>query len=378
MPLSEGPVEPEQTQDRPGETSHRGHAEDGRYPRSARLGSLACHDGSAESEAHLVTGPKWARDEASSGRSTPSQDGYSRGETLQCGPNGISPPALPRSLPLRAIIITPHDARWFLVNWRELIEFRDLFLFLILRDLKAVYKQTVLGIGWAVGPPLATMLLFTIVFGRVANLSTDGLPQPLFYMAALAPWSYLNNAVTTAASSLITQANLVSKVYVPRLLIPLTPLVAKLVDFIIALLMLGGLVAWASLKNGVLYISFPRLLLIPPAIALLLITSAGLALLLAALAVKYRDIKFAMPFLLQMLMYAAPVVWPASLLSAHTRALVGLYPMFAVIESLRAALHDSRPVPWDLLASGAVGSFVIFLVGLLVFKKQERDFADVA
>lgn len=285
-------------------------------------------------------------------------------------------PKLVRSTP--HLVIEPKSG-WRLVDWRELADYRDLFLFLVWRDVKALYKQSVLGFGWAIVQPVVNMILFTVVFGRLAGVSTDGMPGPLFYFAALVPWTYFSNALTGSSTSLVSQANLLSKVYVPRLVIPMTPVLAKLVDFAIAFGVLGALLAvyhWTvpdfTFTPGL------SLLVLPLLVVLLVLTAAGVGLWLSTLAVRYRDVKFALPFLTQLLMYAAPVVWPASLLPEHLRMVVGLYPIYGVIEGFRAALLGTQPVPWDLVGAGFTGALVVALSGAFVFRRQERWFADVA
>ena len=269
---------------------------------------------------------------------------------------------------------------WRLINCRELFQFRDLVRFLVLRDLKAMYAQSVLGWGWAVGQPLLTMVLFTVVFGRLARMPTDGLPAPLFFLAGIVPWTYFSAALTAATNSLITQGNLVSKVYVPRLIIPLTPILAKLVDFAVAVIVLFGFAAAYGVvrHSGFEFVPNTRLLVLPMAIGILVTFTAGAGFLLSALAVQFRDVKFALPFLTQFLMFAAPIVWPASLLPDRSRLLAGMYPMFGVIEAFRSALKPTHPVPWDLLISGGVGAALIAGIGLVVYRQQERVFADVA
>ncbi len=275
-------------------------------------------------------------------------------------------------------VIEPRSG-WRILDWRELVEYRDLFRFLVWRDVKALYKQSVLGFGWAIVQPLVNMLLFTVVFGRLAGVSTDGVPGPLFYFAALVPWTYFSNAVTNSATSLVTQANMLTKIYVPRLTIPLTPILAKLVDFALALVILLGMVAfYHSVDPDFAFRPSPALAALPLVFLLMVFTATGIGLWLSALAVRYRDVKFALQFAIQLLMYAAPVVWPASLLPAETRPWVGLYPMFGVIEGLRAMLLTGVPLPWDLLASGTAGALVLVLTGALFFRRQERWFADVA
>lgn len=276
------------------------------------------------------------------------------------------------------LIIEPRSG-WRLIDWRELVDYRDLFFFLVWRDVKALYKQSVLGFGWAIVQPLVNMLLFTMIFGRLAGVSTDGAPGPLFYFTALVPWTYFSNSLSGSSTSLVSQANLLSKVYVPRLVIPMTAVLAKLVDFAIAfgvLIILVAVYHWTVPAFTFAY--SPALLLFPLLLLLVMLTTTGIGLWLSALAVQYRDVKFALPFLTQILMYAAPVVWPASLLPDHLRPLVGLYPMFGVIEGFRAALLATHPIPWDLIGAGFVGALLVSVSGAFVFRRQERWFADVA
>lgn len=278
----------------------------------------------------------------------------------------------------RTIQIGPPGALG-LFDWREVLRSGDLIRFLVLRDIKAMYTQSVLGIGWALGQPLITMVLFTVVFGRLARMPTDGLPGPLFYFAAVVPWTYFSTALVASSNSLVANANLISKVYVPRVIIPLTPIVAKLVDLGIALVVLCILTAIFAVRDSSYgFVPSFKLLLLPVALALLMVTAAGMGLLFSSLAIQFRDVKFALPFLSQLMMFSAPVVWPASLLPEGSRGLVGLYPLFGVIETFRAALLPDRPVPWDLLASCAGGAALLALLGLLVYRRQERVFADVA
>lgn len=276
------------------------------------------------------------------------------------------------------LVIEPRSG-WRLIDWRELVDYRELFFFLVWRDIKALYKQSVLGFGWAIVQPVVNMVLFTLIFGKLAGVSTDGAPGPLFYFVALVPWTYFSNAVTSSSTSLISQTNLLSKVYVPRLVIPMTPVLAKLVDFAIACGVLAVLLAtyhWTSPEFT--FRLSPELMVLPLLLLLLVLSAAGAGLWLATLAVRYRDVKFALPFLVQILMYAAPVVWPASLLPEHLRPWVGLYPMYGVIEGFRAALLQTHAIPWELIASGFLGALVLAVVGAFVFRRQERWFADVA
>lgn len=259
-----------------------------------------------------------------------------------------------------------------LVDVQELRHYRDLFAFLVWRDVRVLYAQTVLGFAWAVLQPFFSMVVFTVVFGRLAEMPSDGLPYAVFSFAGLVPWTYFSNALTAAGGSLLGNSALLTKVYFPRLIIPMTPVVAKLVDFSIALLILLLLMAWYRIWPTWQVVWLPLLVL------LMLLTAGGMGMLLAALGIQYRDVRFAMGFLTQLLMYAAPVVWPASLIPAQYRMLYGLYPMAGVIEGFRAALLGSAPMPWDLIGPGLVSASLIFVAGMFYFRRTERVFADVA
>jgi len=265
---------------------------------------------------------------------------------------------------------------WQLIDWRELRAYRDLFYFLVARDVKVVYKQTILGFAWALIRPLFSMLLFTIIFGDLAQVSSDGAPYALFSYVALVPWLYFAAALSAAALSLVNNAPMLTKVYFPRLVFPLTAVTAPLVDFGIAFLITGVLMAWFRVAPTANALFLPLLIL------LMILTAAGMGMWLAALAVQYRDVKHALPFLTQALMYAAPVVWPVSLLDARwgpwARALYGLYPMAGVIEGFRAALLGTTPMPWDLIGVGTLAALGLFVSGGLYFRRMEGVFADVA
>ena len=273
------------------------------------------------------------------------------------------------------IVIEPAHGRQ-VINWRELREYRDLFYFLIDRDIKVLYKQTVLGFGWAILRPLLSMLIFTVIFGDLAQVGSDGVPYALFSYVALVPWLYFSTALTAAALSLVNNTEMLTKIYFPRLIFPLTPVFSKMVDFAIAFVIIFALMAWFGVVPTV------RVLYLPLLVGLMMLAAAGLGLWLAALSVHYRDVKHAMPFLTQILMYAAPVVWSASLIAerfgAGGRLLFGLYPMVGVIEGFRVALLNTGPMPWDMLATGAASAAVIFVSGLYYFRRMEVNFADVA
>ena len=263
-----------------------------------------------------------------------------------------------------------------MVDWRELREYRDLFYFLIDRDIKVLYKQTVLGFGWAILRPVLSMVIFTVIFGGLAQVDSDGVPYALFSYAALVPWLYFSTALSAGALSLVNNTDMLTKVYFPRLIFPLTPVFSKLVDFVISFAIVFILMAWFRIAPTA------RVLYLPLLVGLMMLTAAGMGLWFAALSVQYRDVKHAIPFLTQILMYAAPVVWSASLIAERFgqsgRVLFGLYPMVGVIEGFRAALIGSGPMPWDTIGVGAASALVIFVSGLFYFRRMEVHFADVA
>jgi lipopolysaccharide transport system permease protein len=268
---------------------------------------------------------------------------------------------------------------WRVVDVAELVRYRDLFKLLVLRDLRVLYKQTALGFGWAVLRPMLTMIIFSVVFGRLASMPSDGVPYPLFAMAAVVPWTYFATAIGKATSSLVSSTGMLSKIYFPRLLIPLTPVVAGLVDFAIASVLLGVMMAWFGVVPGTQIVFVPLLVLV------MVCTAAGLGMWFAALAIQYRDVNQAMPFIVQLLMFAAPVVWPSSLIISKfpehesiVRMLYGLYPMAGVVEGFRSALLDTMPMPWDLLVTGTASALFLLVTGALYFRRVERVFADVA
>ena len=273
-------------------------------------------------------------------------------------------------------IIIEAKPGWQLIDWQELRQYRDLFYFLVWRDIKVLYKQTILGFAWAIIRPVFSMVVFSIVFGRLANIPSDGVPYPIFSYAALIPWTYFSSAMTDSTGSLITNRNMLTKVYFPWLVIPMTPVLAKLVDFAISFVILGLLMAWYGIAPSW------NILFLPLLILLMILTAAGIGMWLSALAIQYRDVRHAIQFVVQILMYAAPVVWPVSLITEKfgygVRLIYGLYPMVGVIEGFRSALIGASPMPWDLILMGTFSAALIALSGALYFRRMERIFADVA
>jgi lipopolysaccharide transport system permease protein len=275
------------------------------------------------------------------------------------------------SKPAHQIEIIPKKG-WQLINFKELAEYRDLFFFLVWRDIKVLYKQTVLGFLWAIIRPVFSMIVFSVVFGRLAKVPSDGVPYPIFSYVALIPWTYFSTALTGSTSSLISNANMLTKVYFPRLIIPMTPVLAGLVDFAIAFSVLAVMMVWYQMVPTIYVIFLPVLIL------LMILTASGIGMWLSALAIQYRDVRHAMGFVVQLLMYAAPVVWPVSLIPDKYRLIYGIYPMVGVIEVFRSALLGTQPMPWDLILVGTVSASCIAVSGAFYFRRMERIFADVA
>lgn len=258
------------------------------------------------------------------------------------------------------------------VDLRELWRYRDLFYFLVWRDIKARYPQSVLGIGWAILQPIGFMIIFTFVFGNLANVSSDGVPYAIFSYTALVPWTYFSTALTGATGSLIKDSNMLNKIYFPRLTMPLASVLGRLIDFSIALLIVFALMAWFKTPPTIWILALPILIL------LMMLAAAGLGMWLTALAVQYRDVNVAMNFVVQILMYATPVVYPVSLIPNQYRLLYSLNPMVGIIEGFRSALLGTNPMPWDLIAVGSITTIVSVISGALYFRRMEGIFADVA
>lgn len=299
--------------------------------------------------------------------------------TLQSEPSepisdDVVPPVMPESSELTAGHIMIIEARkgLQLFDWKELVAYRDLFCFLIWRQIKVRYAQSSIGFGWAIIQPLFSMMLFTVIFGSLAQIDSDGAPFALFSLAALLPWTYFSNSINDGVASLVGEANMLRKVYFPRLLLPLSAVAAKLVDFAIA----TGLMAILMLT----YLWMPpiTILLLPLVMLLMVASAAAISIWLTALAVQYRDVKHAMTFVVQLTMYASPVVYPTSLIPEQYRFLYALNPMVGVIEGFRSGLLGTQPMPWGLLAVGTLSTTVMLLTGLAFFRNKERIFADVA
>jgi lipopolysaccharide transport system permease protein len=260
---------------------------------------------------------------------------------------------------------------WQAVDFNELREYKDLVYFLIARDIKVKYKQTVLGGLWAIIQPFFSMVVFTLFFGMLAKIPSDGIPYPIFNYSALVAWSYFAHAVSGSGNSLIVSTSLISKVYFPRLIVPLTPVLAGLLDFFIAFLVLIGMMFYFKIYPT------PLAMLLPLLILLMMLTASGVGMFLAALNAKYRDVGYTIPFLLQLWMFASPIVYPTSMVPEKYRFFYALNPMVGVIEGFRSALLGTTAFPVMMIAISALLSTFLFLFGLFYFKHTERHFADI-
>jgi len=259
---------------------------------------------------------------------------------------------------------------WISINIRELWLFRELLYFLIWRNIKVKYKQTALGIVWAVLQPLCMMLVFSFIFGMFARLPSDGVPYPLFVLIGFLPWNYFAAVLAQATGSIVAESNLVTKIYFPRLLIPAGNALSMLLDFFITFFVLGILFIYYGVTPDA------GLLWIPLLTMITVMNALGFALWFAALNVKYRDIQQIIPFLIQIWMFLTPVIYPRSLLGDKYGWLLLLNPMSGLTEAFRGALLGELPMPWTPLAISTSIGFLIFLSGLFYFRRTERFFAD--
>ncbi|HUJ79552.1 MAG TPA: ABC transporter permease [Nitrospiria bacterium] len=256
------------------------------------------------------------------------------------------------------------------INWRELMHYRDLFYFLIRRDVTIRYKQAVFGALWAILQPTLYMLVFSLFFGRLARIPSDGAPYPIFLYAGLLPWMLFSSSVGQSANSVVGSSNLITKVYFPRLIIPLASVGAALVDFIVASCVLFALMAWYGITPGV------RLLWLPLLVAGTMMTALGIGMLVASLNVAYRDFRYVVPFMIQLWLFLTPVIYPVSLVPPRWQWLLLLNPMTGLIDAYRAAVLGGQ-VPLVALAVSLCLGVTAFVVGAFYFRSTERTFADV-
>jgi lipopolysaccharide transport system permease protein len=261
--------------------------------------------------------------------------------------------------------------RWVPLDLRSVWDYRELLYFLTWRDVKVRYKQTAFGAGWALIQPFMMMVVFTIFLGHLAGVSSEGKPYPLFVFSALVPWTFFAQSFSSAANSLVGGGNLVSKVYFPRVILPIASSGAYLVDFILALLLLAAMMIWYGVAPGW------GLLLLPALTVLALVTALAVGLWLAALNVRYRDVRYAVPFLVQLWLFASPVAYAASLVPHQWRFVYSLNPMAGVVEGFRWALVGTPTPPGPMLIVSTAATLVVLFTGLAYFRKVERTFADL-
>jgi lipopolysaccharide transport system permease protein len=260
---------------------------------------------------------------------------------------------------------------WVSLRLKDLWEYRELVYFFIWRDVKVRYKQTALGAAWAIIQPVFTMLIFSLFFGRLAKVPSDGIPYPLFAYAALVPWTFFANGLGQSADSLVGSGNLIKKVYFPRLAIPLSTVTAGLVDFSISFLVLLILMVFYHMRPTAHLIWLPLLIL------LALCTALGAGLWLSALNVRFRDVRYALPFITQFWMFATPIAYPSSLLHGVWKQVYAINPMVGVIEGFRWALLGAKTAPGPMLLASSVASLALLVGGAFYFRRMEKSFADI-
>lgn len=290
------------------------------------------------------------------------------GETVSSPPP--EPFEKPATLSDEPLVVIEPTRSWVAIDLRDLWGYRELLYFLMWRDLKVRYKQSVLGITWVILQPLLTTLIFTVFLGKLARVPSDNIPYPLFVYAALLPWTFFSSAITSSGNSLVGSANLITKVYFPRLIIPGAAIGARLVDFGVAFIILIGLMVYYSvtLTNAVL--------LLPVLVALITLLALGFGMWTSALNVKYRDVGVVLPVLIQLWMFASPVVYPSSIIPAKYQWLYNLNPMVGILDGFRAALFG-RGINWSALGISTVFTLLLLVYSSYSFRRMEKDFADI-
>jgi lipopolysaccharide transport system permease protein len=270
---------------------------------------------------------------------------------------------------MKKIVIKPQSGK-AVIDFREIYEYRELFLFLVWRDIKALYAQTIMGFSWAILQPLIQIILFTIIFGKVAKINTDGIPYFLFSTVAIIPWTYMSMATTSSSMSLVMNQGMLGKIYFPRVIFPSTPILAKLIDFSISLLLLITVMLVYRVPLTANFFFLPVFLLMMVAVPL------GIGFWLSALAIRFRDVKFIMPFVVRMLMFTAPIVYTASSIPSTWRFLYSLNPLVGVIEGMRSTLLGTN-LEWIYILPSMLTTIILVYSGFFYFKRMERVFADV-
>lgn len=282
----------------------------------------------------------------------------------------MSKQSLSLTVELPLVVIEPGKS-WVPINLRDLWSYRELLYFLTWRDVKVRYKQTLLGAAWAILQPLLATLVFTLFFGVLAGVHSDGVPYPIFVFAGLLPWTYFSNAVTQSSNSLVGNANLITKVYFPRLIVPAASVSAGLVDFVIAFLILIGMMIFYGI--GATW----SILMLPVLILMLTLLALGVGMWLSALNVKYRDIRYVLPFLIQIWMFASPVIYPPTLVPEKWRWALALNPLTGIINGFRASIFGHQNFNWTELAISASITIALLIYAAYAFRHMEKTFADI-
>jgi lipopolysaccharide transport system permease protein len=270
-----------------------------------------------------------------------------------------------------SLIIIKPSRGWISLKLNELWEYRELVYFLTWRDIKVRYKQTVLGAAWAIIQPFFTMVVFSLFFGKLAKIPSDGIPYPLFAYAALVPWTFFANGLNQSSNSLVGSANLITKVYFPRMVIPISSIFSGVLDFILAFIVLLGMMVFYGM------VPTSNIILLPFLLLLAFITALGVGMWLSALNVQFRDVRYTLPFLTQFWLFATPIAYPSSLLAEPWRTIYGINPMAGVVEGFRWALLGTETSPGSIIVVSSMASLAVLISGAFYFRRMEKNFADV-
>ncbi len=290
--------------------------------------------------------------------------------TISNNADALTPEVVSSSLPDRPVVVIEPRA-WLAPDLQELWAYRELLYFLMWRDVKVRYKQTVLGILWVVLQPLLMMLVFAFLFGRMVGIKSDGIPYSLFAYAGLLTWTFFSSAVNAAGNSVVNSAGLITKVYFPRMLVPAAAVGATLVDFAVSFVPLAAMMIFWKVRLT------SQLLLLPIFIVMLVILALGVGMWMAALNTKYRDIRLALPFLLQLWFFASPIIYPLSLVEGKLGWLLALNPMAGIIEGFRASLYGHKPFDWPAIGFAGVAAILFLVFATYNYRRVERQFADL-
>lgn len=271
---------------------------------------------------------------------------------------------------MESTVIRPRKT-FSLKDIKELWQYRELLYFFTWRDLKVRYKQTYIGVAWAIFQPFITMVVFSIFFGELAKIPSDGVPYPIFVYVGLLFWQFFSTALSDTSNTLISNQSIITKVYFPRLILPISSVMTKFVDFLIATLILIGLMFYYGYMPHIF-----GLFILPLLLLITFMASVGLGLFLASINVKYRDVRYALPFFIQIMLFLTPVIYPASIAGKYSY-LLAINPMMGVIQSARAAILGTAPINWSLIEISFIGTLILMVLGIYIFKKTERYFADI-